>query len=239
MLVFLHHGLGSVAQWRDFPRRLSEASGIPAFAYDRAGHGQSHLPVRPRTSRYLHQEAAALAEVLDAQGIAEPILIGHSDGGSIALLYPAVTGRQPRAIVTIAAHVFVELETLAGIRAVQSSDVRSRLARYHGDKAGALFDAWAGIWLSDEFRSFNITAELAAIRCPVLAVQGAADEFGTPAQLEAIAAHVPQARTALIPGCGHDPHLEAPDALLAITTPAVVQRPVPPSAPARSESTPA
>lgn len=227
-----------MAQWRDFPRRLSEATGVPAFAYDRAGHGQSPELPRPRKPRYLHDEAARLAAVLDGQGIQDPILIGHSDGGSIALLYPFVTGREPRGIVTIAAHVFVEDETLAGIRAVQAGEVRARLSRYHGEKAGALFDAWAGIWLSGEFRSFDITAELAAIRCPVLAVQGGADEFGTPAQLDAIAAHVPHARTALIPGCGHDPHLQAPEALLALTTQAVAQWWGRPSAPARSESTP-
>lgn len=229
-----------MAQWRDFPQELAAATGLPTFVYDRSGHGESAEAARPRSPRYLHEEAAALALLLEANHIHDPVLIGHSDGGSIALLYPFLSGRQPRGIITLAAHVFVEEETLRGIRAVEASDVRQRLRRYHGDKTDALFDAWAGIWLSPEFRPFDISRELHAVRCPVLAIQGAADEFGTPAQLAAIEANVRgEVSTLLIPGCGHEPHHQARNATLSAMKPALLQWLGQPSGPARSAAGPA
>lgn len=216
MLVFLHHGLGSVSQWRDFPRRLSEATGCPALVYDRRGHGRSAALGGPRDHRYLHQEAEALAELLREEDVRDFVLIGHSDGGSIALLYPSVPGAvPPRGIITEAAHVFVEDCTRRGIREVLSGwrgRLRESLMRHHGAKTDELFLNWAGVWLSPSFDSFNITPELAAIRCPVLALQGGMDEFGSEAQLRALASC--GAEVELIPGCRHEPHHEAVETVL-------------------------
>jgi pimeloyl-ACP methyl ester carboxylesterase len=221
-LVFLHEGLGSIALWRDFPTRLCTTLGLPGLVYDRWGHGGSEPLDRPRTLRYLHEEAALfLPEVLAACGVARPVLIGHSDGGTIALLFAARLPDVPVALVTEAAHVFVEDLTVAGIRAAgrafAETDLPARLARYHGEKTGTLFGAWHDRWLSPDFRSWNIAAEIAAVTCPVLVLQGEADQYGTPAQVEAIARGVAgPTETALLPGIGHAPHQEAPDRVLAL-----------------------
>ncbi|MGH9661236.1 MAG: alpha/beta fold hydrolase [Bryobacteraceae bacterium] len=208
--VFLHEGLGSVAQWRDFPKRLVEATGLAGFVYDRRGHGQSPPLDRPRTARYLHEEALdALPAILARERIGDAILIGHSDGGTIALLY----GRA-RAIVTLAAHTFVEERALEGIRrtarAYETGGLKARLERHHGEKTEALFRAWSGVWLSEEFRGFNIEREVERVTCPLLAIQGADDEYGTAAQVESIVAHARgRVEVEWIEGCGHAPHLEA------------------------------
>lgn len=221
-LVFLHEGLGSIALWRDFPTRLCDRLALPGLVYDRWGHGQSEPLDRPRDLRYLHDEAEIfLPEVLAAAAIDCPVLIGHSDGGTIALLYAARFPERPPAIVTEAAHVFVEDITVAGIRAAgrayAETDLATRLARYHGDRTDSLFRAWHDRWLSPEFRAWNIEAELAAVTCPVLVLQGEADQYGTRAQVEAIARAVAgPAETALLPGVGHTPHQEAADRVLEL-----------------------
>jgi len=222
VLVFLHEGLGSIAQWREFPRALAEAAGLPALVYDRLGYGESDAREEPFGPDFLHQEAFhTLPRVLETFGIQDTILVGHSDGGSIALLFAgdgeASHNVRVRGLISIASHVFVEPQTLASIARVepsfQTTDVGRRLSRYHGEKTEALVRNWTGVWLSEGFRSFNIERALPAIPCPVLALQGSEDEYGTAAQIEAIrqgaGAHVK-----MLPGCGHAPHRQAPEAAL-------------------------
>ncbi|NJN48281.1 MAG: alpha/beta hydrolase, partial [Candidatus Competibacteraceae bacterium] len=151
-LVFLHEGLGSIAQWKTFPVRLCNACGFPGLVYERWGFGNAEPLSRPRQTDYLHQEAQILPEVLERCGVREsPVLIGHSDGGSIALLFAAAHPDRVRAVITEAAHVFVEDVTLAGIRAAKAmyrtTDLRDRLARYHGDKVDSTFRGWCDTWL--------------------------------------------------------------------------------------------
>ncbi|MFO1072126.1 MAG: alpha/beta fold hydrolase [Geminicoccaceae bacterium] len=214
-LLFLHEGLGSIAQWKDFPSALCARLGCEGIVFDRLGHGRSDPAVLPRTPTYLHEAAGTvLPALLDALAVPRAALLGHSDGGSIALLFAAVAPERTAALVTEAAHVMVEEITLAGIRAAgaayATTDLPRRLARYHGEKTEALFYAWRDTWLSPAFRGWNIEAALPAIRAPLLVIQGEADEYGSPAQVEAIARGTggPVERL-LIPGCGHNPHQEA------------------------------
>jgi pimeloyl-ACP methyl ester carboxylesterase len=214
-LVFLHEGLGCIALWKDFPSRLCARLGLPGLVYDRWGYGQSEPLDRPRTTSYLHDEARLLLPaVLEQVGVTRSVLIGHSDGGTIALLYAAAFPSAPAAIVTEAAHVFVEDVTLAGIQAAgvafATTDLPRRLARYHGAKTESIFKAWHDGWRSPEFRAWNIEAELPRIICPTLVLQGVNDEYGTTAQVEAIVRGVSgPARSELLPDCGHAPHHEA------------------------------
>ncbi len=214
-LVFLHHGLGCVSLWRDFPRKLAEATGCAALIYDRCGHGKSAPCSRPRQPDYLHHEAHTLRALLAAEDAANIILIGHSDGGTIALLYAALPGvPQPRGIITEAAHLFVEDVTRAGIRAAvdaYSAGMREKLMRHHGPNTSRLFWDWAGGWLSPRFDAFDIRAQLRSVHAPVLAIQGLDDEYGTLAQINAIEHAIggPFQRE-LIPACAHEPHIQAP-----------------------------
>ena len=220
VLVFLHEGLGSIAQWRDFPIALVEATGLPALVYERWGFGRSEPLTLPRPSDYLQREAEeALPEVLAACGIERPVLIGHSDGGSIVLIYAAAFPERPAACITEAAHVFVEDVTLQGIRdaarAWETTDLRERLAKYHGAGTERVFRGWTETWLRADFRDWDITDRLADIVCPLLVIQGADDEYGTPAQVEAIAAGVSgPAEPLIVPDCGHIPHLQQGMAVL-------------------------
>ena len=190
VLVFLHEGLGSIGQWRDFPEKLCEKTGCPALVYDRCGHGTSDPLTESRRPDYLHDEALlSLPEVLKQCVIDKPIFIGHSDGGSIAIIYAGTYPQKVTGIITEAAHVFVEDVTVDGIkRAVEvyeSTDLRTRLARFHGSNTELMFRGWADIWLSPEFRDWNIENYLPNVTCPLLAVQGRDDEYGTPVQVEA------------------------------------------------------
>jgi pimeloyl-ACP methyl ester carboxylesterase len=219
-LILLHEGLGCVALWRDVPERLAAATGCGVFAYSRFGYGQSDPVTQPRPMTYMHDEASQiLPRVLDAAGIERAILIGHSDGGSIAAIY-AGTAHDPRiaGLVLIAPHFFVEdlnIESIARIRTeYESTDLRSRLARYHANVDNA-FRGWNDAWLDPRFRAFDITEHLPNIAVPVLALQGADDPYGTEAQLQVLARHVTSPlETTLIPGGRHSPHLEAKDATL-------------------------
>ena len=210
-LVFLHEGLGSVALWRDYPAKLAALKGLPAVIYSRWGYGKSdRLGVR-RAVRYMHDEALeALPELLGVLDVSNPILIGHSDGASIALIH-AGSGRWPvRALILEAPHVFVEDVTVASIEQAKTiyrtSDLGKRLARYHDDPDDA-FWGWNHIWLDPAFRAWNIEEYLPGVRCPVLAIQGADDEYGTLTQLDAIERGVrgPVVRRVLA-NCKHSPH---------------------------------
>lgn len=221
VIVLLHQGLGSVSQWRGFPDALAAATGYAVIGYDRFGHGGSEPLDGPRPQDFLEQEATrALPEVLEALAIERPILYGHSDGGTIALLFAAAYPDRPRAVVSEAAHVFSEVHELGGLPAVirdfETGGLRERLARHHGEKVDSMFYGWANHWTAPERRNWTMVERLPAIRCPVLVIHGENDEHGTLAQVEAIEVGVGgQVARFLVPHCGHSPHLEAPNAVLA------------------------
>ena len=217
-LVFLHEGLGSVATWRDFPARVAHATQCNAVVYSRYGYGNSDPLAEPRTVGYMHDEAlVVLPELLDQLAIDLPILIGHSDGGSIALIHAGAGARRVSAVVTLAAHVMVEDVSVASIAAVktvyETTDLRGRLARYHADVDSA-FLGWNRVWLIPEFREWNIEEYLPRIRCPVLAIQGTDDEYGTMEQMRRIAAGIADVELLALEGCRHSPHTEEPEAVL-------------------------
>ncbi len=215
VLVFLHEGLGSIAQWRDFPESLCRHTGMPGLVYDRLGYGGSDALKGKRPVEYLHQEAlSSLPEVLQRCHVGKAFFIGHSDGGSIALLFAAVHPAGTAGVITEAAHVFVEDVTVDGIRVAVSSyekgELREKLARYHALNTEGAFRGWADTWLSPEFRNLNIEEYLPSIRAPLLAIQGRNDPYGTPAQVERIVTRVKgPARGLIVPGCGHIPHAQA------------------------------
>ena len=218
-LVFLHEGLGSVAAWKDFPARVARATACPALIYSRAGYGRSSPASLPRSPDYMHVEAlTVLPALLDRLGIDDPVLIGHSDGASIALLHAGSGQRPVRAMVALAPHVFVEDISIASItearRSFETTDLRARLARRHAD-ADAAFRGWNDIWLSPAFRSWNIETSLPGIRCPLLLIQGRDDEYGTPSQLDAIERQVGGKLTRIeLDDCGHAPQRDQPQATL-------------------------
>ncbi len=224
VVVFLHEGLGSVAMWRDFPQRLCDALGWQGIVYSRPGYGRS----TPRDADeawgldFMHRQAhEVLPALLEALGIVQPVwLFGHSDGGSIALLHAARFPGRTAGIVVLAPHILVEDVSVASIAqariAYESTDLRARLARYHDDPDSA-FWGWNRIWLQPGFRQWSIEEEIAAIRCPVLAIQGLDDEYGTLEQIRGIARRVPQTRLMEIPQCGHSPHKDQAEAVIAGT----------------------
>jgi pimeloyl-ACP methyl ester carboxylesterase len=207
-LVFLHEGLGSITQWRDTPAAIAKLTGRPAFVYARQGYGKSDPVVVPRPLTYMHDEAARLPAILAAEGVRDPILIGHSDGASIAIIAAGVV--KPRALVLIAPHVFVEDISVRSIEQARDgyAELRPKLARHHADVDGA-FWGWNRAWLDPGFRAWNIEAYLSQVTAPVLIVQGEADEYGTLAQVEAIARQV-ASETMIVPGAGHSPHRSHP-----------------------------
>lgn len=217
-VVFLHEGLGSVAMWKDFPHRFCEANGLRGLMFSRYGYGRS--TPKPAAEHWLpgfmHAQAhEVLPALISDLGIERPWLFGHSDGGSITLLHAA---RFPVAgIVVVAPHVFVEdisVTSIAAARvAFETADLRQRLAKYHDDVDSA-FRAWNDAWLSPAFRDWNIEADIETIACPLLAVQGEDDEYGTLEQIRAIARRVPQTRLRVLAHCGHSPHRDQPDALI-------------------------
>ena len=219
VVVFLHEGLGSVAMWKDFPDRFCKEHGFRGLVFSRYGYGRStRRPLdQPLPVTYLHVQAhEALPALLAALDVKHPWLFGHSDGGSIALLYAARFPQAVAGVVAMAPHIFVEDITIAGIEkardAWRTTDLHARLARYHDD-AESVFRGWNDAWCDPAFRSWNIEAELPRIACPVLAVQGEGDEYGTLEQINGIARLAPHARALAIADCGHIPHRDQPATL--------------------------
>ena len=218
LLVFLHEGLGSLAMWRDYPRQLCEALGVRGLVYSRPGYGRS----TPRADHetwapdYMHRQARevlpALLQALDVRQA--PWLLGHSDGGSIALLHAA--SHPTAGLIVLAPHIMVEtisVESIAKARdAYLHTDLRQRLARFH-EHPDSAFWGWNRIWLDAGFREWTIEEECARISCPVLAVQGVDDEYGTLDQIRGIARRVPHTQLLELPACGHSPHRDQPQAL--------------------------
>jgi pimeloyl-ACP methyl ester carboxylesterase len=210
-LVFLHEGLGSVALWRDFPRKVAARLRAPALLYSRFGYGASDGLTGRRTPRFMHDEAlTVLPALLDRLGIDRPILVGHSDGASIALIHAAAAGRPVQALACLAPHAFVEpvcVESIAKVRqSYFDTDLKQRLARYH-TRVDDAFLGWADIWLDPEFASWSIEDLLGRIDQPLLLIQGRDDEYGTLAQLDRIEARVQgPTRRLVLDRCGHSPH---------------------------------
>lgn len=221
-LVLLHEGLGSIAMWREFPGRLAHATGCNAVVYSRYGYGNSEPLAEPRGVRYMHDEATvALPELLAALSIERPILVGHSDGGSIALIRAGSSASPLAGVVTLAAHVLVEDVSIASIAAAkvayETADLRSRLARYHADVDSA-FRGWNRIWLDPAFRDWNIEEFLPRVACPVLAIQGADDEYGTMEQMRRIGAQLRDVDLVALADCRHSAHRDQLEAVVDAIT---------------------
>lgn len=222
LMVFLHEGLGSVSMWRDFPERLCAELDVRGLVYSRPGYGRStpRAPDERWQPDFMHRQAREVLPALRAAlGIADrPVwLLGHSDGGSIALLHAAHAPQTVAGLTVLAPHLFVEPVSVASIQqarqAYLQTDLRQRLARHHDDPDSA-FWGWNDIWLHEPFGRWNIEAEVATLRCPLLAVQGLDDEYGTLEQIRAIARVAPQARLLELPDCGHSPHRDQPAAVI-------------------------
>lgn len=222
-LIFLHEALGSVALWKGYPTLLCEALQCNGVVYDRMGHGRSSPFSKARDNDYLEVEALLyLRELIDKLGLKKPILIGHSDGGTIALIYAARYSAQLSGIITEAAHIYVENDGADGMQTAihqfEHTVFKEKLAKYHGEKTEALFYAWADTWTSEAFSSWNIEKQLAEINCPALILQGAQDEYASQQHMWDIAEGIgDNARGILIENCGHIPHLQAQEKTLALS----------------------
>lgn len=223
-IVMLHEGLGSLAQWRDFPQHLARRTGCGVFAYSRAGYGHSDPVALPRPLDYMTQEALqSVPDLLDAIGVQRCILLGHSDGATIAAIYAGShADHRIRGLILIAPHFFTEPTGLAVIAAAKTAfetgDLKSKLARYHRDPTNA-FRGWNDAWLDPGFADWNVGDVIDYLRVPVLAIQGVEDQYGTRAQIDEIEtrSYAP-VDVEIIPGCGHAPHIEAPEASVAAVT---------------------
>ncbi len=224
LLVFLHEGLGSLAMWKDFPQRLCARLGWRGLVYSRPGYGRS----TPRAANevwgvdFMHRQAyevlPALLQALGIDGATQPVwLLGHSDGASIALLYAARFAQQVCGLILLAPHILVEDKSVASIEQARlnylKTDLRQRLAKYHDDPDSA-FWGWNRIWLEPAFRAWSIQSEIKSIRCPLLAVMGLDDEYGSLLQIEGIAAALPQTELLKLRACGHSPQRDQPVRLI-------------------------
>lgn len=221
-IVFLHEGLGSVAMWRDFPGRVAHATHCNALVYSRYGYGQSEPLAAARAVDFMHEEALqALPSLLDQLAIDHPILFGHSDGASIALIHAGGANRPVAGLILMAPHVMVEDVSIASIQAARlayrTTDLRAKLTRYHAD-ADSAFWGWNDIWLHPEFRAWNIEALLPRISCPILAIQGEDDEYGSLEQIERIARHAADVDLLKLKDCRHSPHRDQAQAVIAAST---------------------
>ena len=218
MLVFLHEGLGSIRQWRDFPQKVAAAAGCRALVYDRYGYGKSDVLREAGVGvEFMHDGALnELPELLENLKVENPILVGHSDGASIALIYAGTY--EARGVAVLAPHVFVEEPGLKSIKTIsetfETAGLAERLGKYHRD-ARKTFHLWADAWLDPAFRQWNIEEYLPRIKCPLLAIQGEEDEYGSMAQLDAIAKQAGGPCELLkLPDCGHSPHKDQPELVL-------------------------
>lgn len=221
-LIFLHEGLGCVALWRDFPARLADITGYGALVYSRLGYGGSSPCALPRKQNFMqHEGLVVLPEVIRQCGIRDYLLVGHSDGGSIALIHAGgIPCPDLMGIVTLAAHVFCEDLTRQSIKAARKcylhGDLKVRLSGYHGDNTHGAFWGWNDVWLHPDFRQWAIDAFLPVIDVPMLVIQGKQDPYGSTDQVDVIQAKSGDSVTVeMIPDCGHAPHLEKSDAVLA------------------------
>jgi len=217
-IVVLHEGLGSIALWKDFPDQLARRTGCNVLVYSRYGHGNSDKLMEKRPVGFMHHEGeVVLPELLDKLRIERPILLGHSDGGSISIIFAGKYPERALALILEAPHVFVEDLSVASITQAkvnyQTTDFRQKLSRYHAH-VEETFWGWNDIWLDPNFRAWNIEEYLPAIRCPVLCIQGEGDEYGTKAQVGAIQAQVPQSEILMLPNCRHSPHRDQPEKTL-------------------------
>lgn len=234
-LVFLHEGLGCIAQWKTFPEALCRATGCPGFLYERFGYGMPEAPSTPGSNSdpnfthglspwpldYLEKEARILDEILEICKVKDPVLIGHSDGATIALIHAAMHSQKLVGVITEAAHIFVEEVTIKGISSVVSAyergGLKEKLARYHGGRTDSVFRRWSDRWLDPRFRSWNMKNMLESITCPVLVIQGGEDEFATLAQVDGIKNGVSgPVKTAVIDRTKHTPHLQAEKKVLRV-----------------------
>lgn len=214
-IVFLHDSLGCIAVWRDFPELLARAARCNALIYDRQGYGESAPIGEPRRKGYLEKEAQTLLKLVDHYLPQRKVLLfGHSDGGTIALIAAGMAPQRFAGVISEGAHVFVEDISIAGIKKAkelyETTNLKARLEKYHGDKTDTVFSIWADTWCSAEFRDWSMEDLLPKITCPVLVLQGSEDEYGTRAQVDSIARNVSgRAEPHLIPGIAHTPHKHA------------------------------
>jgi pimeloyl-ACP methyl ester carboxylesterase len=219
VIVMLHEGLGSVSMWKDFPAALAEATGSRVVAYSRFGYGRSDSPSEPPAALKMHEHEAldVLPQVLQALQIERPVLFGHSDGASIALIYAGARNCDVAGVIALAPHAFVEDMCLASIGSTKQNyfrtDLPQRLARYHDDP-GRAFRLWSDVWLDPTFRTWNIEHYLSSIRCPILAIQGHDDEYGTLEQLARLVQAAPQTQVRTLEQCRHSPHRDRPQEVL-------------------------
>lgn len=223
-IVLLHHGLGSVGQWRSVPAGLLAATGRCTVAYDRPGHGTSTpVPDGPWSADWLHREAGRLGALLDRLGVERSVLVGHSDGASVALIFAAEHPERVEQVVSIAAHSYVEqicVDRIAQLRA-EPDGLIDGLAKYHADPA-AVFEAWSGVWVSDEFARWDIRSLIGAVRAPTVVIQGRDDEYGTDAMaIDTAAAIGENARLVLLDGLGHLVPQQAPDVVIDLVVEAL------------------
>ncbi len=227
-LVFLHEGLGHIRMWKTFPQLMAQRCGCDLLVYERVGYGESTPIELPRSDDYLQREAEFyLPQIADAAGVGRMVLFGHSDGGTITLLAAAALGERVAGIVTEAAHLYADPLTLSGIREAvarfREGDLKPRLERYHGANTERVFRAWSEIWLDEQFHTrTDFRPWLSRIRCPALVIQGSEDQYGQRRQVEDICSGIGAAAQPLfLDGCGHVPHLECADAVLAAAVPFV------------------
>jgi pimeloyl-ACP methyl ester carboxylesterase len=222
VMIFLHEGIGSLSMWKDFPSRVAHAAGCNALVYSRYGYGQSDALTASRHVDFMHDEALkALPELLDRLEVQRPILFGHSDGGSIALIHAGGSGRPIAGVIAMAPHIVVEDISIRSIKAAkqtyETTDLKDRLGRYHAHPDSA-FWGWNDIWLHPEFRNWNIEEFLPPIMCPILAIQGEDDEYGTMQQIDLIARFASDVDLFKLTDCRHSPHLDQPEAVIEAVT---------------------
>jgi pimeloyl-ACP methyl ester carboxylesterase len=219
-IIFLHDSLGSTQLWRDFPVKLSEQTECNVLVYDRLGYGKSFpMLTHERENNYMETEADVLNDLLNELNLRDIILFGHSDGGTIALIFASKYPEKVRATICEAGHIFVENVTVKGVKdaldAYNTTNLLERLQKYHGDKVDMIVKAWTEIWLSERFRSWNIEYVLKNIKSSLLFIQGEADEYGTLEQVEKTVSQVSgSAEKFIIPNVGHTPHKEVPEIVL-------------------------